>query len=83
MDNKTFGIHFESGGKKYNGRVTPSEKADDAGEPASYHVVLNEVFFGMVSYNGNWAVSEQRPDELTAAVGRAIEEHLKKTDTSI
>jgi hypothetical protein len=78
MDNKTFSIHFESGGKKYNGRVSPSDKTNDAGEPASYHVVLNEVFFGMVSYNGKWTVNEQRPHELTEAVGHAIEEQLQR-----
>ena len=83
MEDKTFNIGFESAGKKYKGRVIPSDKTNDAGVPVSYHVVLNEVFFGMVSNNGNWAVNEQRPDELTAAVGNAIEEHFQKTDASI
>ena len=77
MEDRTFDIGFESEGKTYKGWVTPSEKTHDD-LPVSYRVVLNEVFFGVVSNNCTWTVNEQRPKELTAAVGRAIEEYMQK-----
>jgi hypothetical protein len=76
MGDSTFNIDFEAEGKIYKGRVIPSEKTHDD-LPVSYHVVLNEVFFGVVSNNGNWTVNEQRPKELTAAVGKAIEAYIQ------
>ena len=82
MEDRTFNIGFEAEGKTYKGWVTPSEKTQADGLPVSYHVVLNEVFFGVVSNNGNWTVNEQRPKELTAAVGKAIEEYMQ-TNTSL
>ena len=75
MEDRTFNIGFEAEGKIYKGWVTPSEKTND-NLPVSYHVVLNGVFFGVLSNNGNWTVNEQRPKELTMAVGKAIEEYM-------
>lgn len=74
MENKTFDISFDHDGKYYQGWATPSGKKDN-GKPRSFHVVLNRVMFGNVSHNDTtWVVDEQRPDELTQAVGKFIEE---------
>lgn len=43
-------------------------------EPSSWHVVLNDVFFGFVHKDaGHWEVSEQRPPDLTEKVGEQID----------
>jgi hypothetical protein len=53
---------------------TPSDNRHADGYAKSYHVVLNEVFFGDMSLDqGKWETSEQRPHLLVDAVGRAIE----------
>ena len=71
-----FTINFKQGGILYEGVVTPSEKLQENGLPKSYHVVLNNVLFGNVSYNHTkWAVDEQRPQELTDLVGECINKH--------
>lgn len=65
-------------GQKYTGWVIPSNKQHADGYASSYHVVLNEVFFGDMSFNnGHWTISEQRPDDLVAAVGEALQQALK------
>lgn len=44
--------------------------------PVSFHVVLNHVHFGNLSFdNGKWLVDEQRPAHLIAATGKAIHEY--------
>jgi len=71
-----FDIAFEVDGTKYKGWVNPSDKLNDAGLPASFHVVLNDISFGYVSYNNDeWTVNEDRPEGLTKQVGKAIEKH--------
>lgn len=68
-----FQIQFEHEGIKYTGRVTPEKKNSDKAV-SSYHVVLNEVFFGYVHmHDGHWHVSEQRPADLVQATGKQIE----------
>ncbi|WP_205513292.1 hypothetical protein [Longitalea arenae] len=75
-EEKMFDISFEADGIKYTGWVNPSDKLNDAGIPASFHVVLNETSFGYLSYNNNeWSVNEDRPEALTKQVGKAIEKH--------
>ncbi len=75
MENKTFEVEFDHDGKYYKGWATPNGLKKDNGMPGSYHVVLNGVMFGNVSQNNiTWVVDEQRPDELTQAVGKFIEE---------
>lgn len=71
----TFDIAFDMEGKHYKGWVTPSNKLNDKGLPTSFHVVLDEVFFGNVSNDGNtWTVDEWRPENLVQQVGKFIEE---------
>jgi hypothetical protein len=68
-----FPIVFDYEGIHYAGRVTPEKKHEDAAA-SSYHVVLNEVFFGYLHYHdGHWHVSEQRPAGLVQATGKQIE----------
>lgn len=68
-----YNIAFDYDGVHYEGRVSPETKAQHA-SPSSYHVVLNEVFFGYVHKdNHHWLVSEQRPAGLVQAVGKQIE----------
>jgi hypothetical protein len=72
-ENKIFNIAFEADGIKYTGWANPSDKLNDDGMPASFHVVLNEISFGYVSHNnGEWTVNEDRPAKLTEQVGKAI-----------
>jgi hypothetical protein len=75
-EEKIFDISFELDGTTYKGWVNPTDKINDAGLPASFHVVLNETSFGHVSHNNNeWTVSEDRPEELIKKVGKEIEKH--------
>ena len=75
MTTEIFDISLSFDGKLFNGWVRPSEKKDDSGKPVSYHVVLNDVFFGNVSFNDTWIVDDQRPRGLVQAVGACIEAH--------
>jgi len=74
MEKTSFSLEFNAEGIHYTGWATPSDHRHDDGQPSSYHVVLNQVFFGNVSRNkGKWLVDEQRPYELTAAVGECLD----------
>ena len=77
-EEKIFDIQFESEGTTYKGWVNPSDKLHDDGKPASFHVVLNNVFFGNLSLSdGNWVVDEPRPAALIEAAGKQVEEYLR------
>ncbi len=74
MEDNIFDISFDEAGKKYSGWVNPSRKLSGAGQPVSFHVVLNDTSFGYLSYNNcKWTVNEERPEELVKKVGKAIE----------
>jgi hypothetical protein len=76
MEDNIFDISFEHNGQQYTGWVNPSEKLSDGGKPVSFHVVLNDIFFGYLSYNNSkWNVNEQRPEELVCKTGGEIEKH--------
>ena len=61
-EDKIFDIEFEHDGTIYSDRANPSEKIQDDGLPASFHVVLNNVSFGHVSFaNNQWTADEWRP----------------------
>jgi hypothetical protein len=78
MEDNSFDIAVDAIDKHYEGWATPSEHKKEDGSPKSFHVVLNGVMFGNVSHNGTeWIVDEDRPDALTEAVGRFIEENYK------
>ena len=78
MEQDYYTIQFDHDGIHYDGRVTP-ETTSHHESPGSWHVVLNEVFFGYVSKQGaHWNVSEQRPQELVQAVGQQIALHQGK-----
>jgi hypothetical protein len=75
MEHDYYTIQFDYGGVHYNGRVTPETKAGQHA-PSSWHVVLNDVFFGYLSRQGvHWNVTEQRPHELVQEVGKQIALH--------
>jgi hypothetical protein len=74
MEKKSLPLRLDQDGQTYSGWATPSDQRHPDGYAKSYHVVLNEVFFGDLSFHdGSWAISEQRPHLLVAAVGQAIE----------
>ncbi|MBV9986540.1 MAG: hypothetical protein JO301_02610 [Chitinophagaceae bacterium] len=78
MTENFFPVSFTYHGVAYEGRVSP-EHTDDQGNTSSYHVVLNNVFFGYMSRNGrHWQVSEQRPAELAEMVGFCIDNYYEK-----
>lgn len=78
MSDQTFNIALDFEGVHYEGWVTPSDKKKQDGQPASFHVVLNETMFGNLSLSGGtWAVDEQRPEGLVQEVGKCIETNWK------
>jgi len=79
MEDNIFDMRFDYNGLHYQGWANPSQKTHADGMPASFHVVLNDIFFGDVSYNqGKWVTSEDRPGELLEIVGQQIESNYKK-----
>jgi hypothetical protein len=78
MNKTTFDIAFDYEGVHYTGWATPADHVQADGQPASYHVVLNDTFFGNVSYHDDhWMVDQQRPAGLVAEVGRIIQSRWK------
>ncbi len=68
-----YSIAFDDEDIHYTGRLTPEFKKGHE-QPSSWHVVLNEVFFGYLHKDGDqWEVSEQRPARLTEKVGQLID----------
>jgi hypothetical protein len=79
-EDKIFDIEFDCDGKHYKGWVNPSEEINDKGLPVSFHVVLDNVSFGHLSYsNGNWSSDEQRPAALVEAVGKELQQRFQTT----
>lgn len=77
-EDKIFDIEFEHGGKHYKGWANPSEKMHDDGLPVSFHVVLNNVSFGYVSFSNNqWTPDEWRPEGMAEAIGKEIEQRYQ------
>ena len=59
--------------QNYTGWATASNERDANGYARSYHVILNEVYFGDLSYqDDHWLISQQRHTDLVAIVGDAI-----------
>ena len=80
MEDNLVDIGFRYEGKHYTGWIRPSGKLNSEGKPASFHVVLDKVFFGNVSKTGeHWASDEPRPESLIQAVGNSIEKHFPAT----
>jgi len=78
MEDKIFDISFENGGRRYTGWVNPSDKTDANGKSVSFHVVLDGVSFGYLSFNNcKWSINEDRPAALVEAVGHEIEKRYK------
>lgn len=74
MEDKIFDISFEVDGKQHKGWVNPSGKVDESGKPVSFHIVLDGVSFGYLSFNDcKWTINEDRPSNLIEAVSREIE----------
>lgn len=74
MEENIFDINFDLDGKNYKGWVNPSGQMDKTGKPSSFHVVLNGVHFGYLSFNNcSWSVNEVRPEGLVKAAGKEIE----------
>lgn len=83
MDDIYFNIQFDHDGVHYDGIVTPSDKLRADGTPKSFHVVLNNVFFGNLNFHqSKWNADEQRPQALVEMVGRRIESHYQPKKTA-
>jgi hypothetical protein len=77
MEKVSIPVSFKYNGVEYKGWATPSDHKHPDGLAASYHVVLNETFFGDMSLSdGHWTISEQRPADLVKATGEALSEIL-------
>ena len=73
-----FDIAFESDNRQYKGWVTPSEEISEPGTPVSFHVVLNNVSFGYLSFpDCKWISNEERPSVLVKLAGKQIEKHYQ------
>jgi hypothetical protein len=78
MKHEIFDISFEKGGRKYSGWVNPSDKIDGGGKHTIFHVVLDGVSFGYLSFKDcKWTINEDRPTSLIEAVSREIERHYQ------
>ncbi|MEJ0104838.1 MAG: hypothetical protein WDO19_20790 [Bacteroidota bacterium] len=78
MEDHLFSISFESDNISYKGWINPSDKLNEAGTPVSFHVLLNEVSFGYLSFkNCQWTINEERPGKLVKLIGREIEKHYQ------
>jgi hypothetical protein len=81
MENNIFDIELNVDGKAYRGWVNPSDKLSPEGKPVSFHVVLNDVSFGYLSYQHcKWHANEERPEELIQHIGGEIEKHYAHED---
>jgi len=79
MEKHSIPVQFSHEGIHYEGWATPSDRHKDDGLAKNYHVVLNMVFFGNLSFDkGKWLIDEQRPHELVEAVGRFLHQHAPK-----
>jgi hypothetical protein len=76
MEDTIFDIEFNTGGQFYKGWVHPSDKLSPEGKPLSFHVVIDQVSFGYLSYNNcKWHANEEKPDILVQCIGEEIERH--------
>ena len=66
-------VRFDFEDIAYTGRLTPEfKKGHD--NPSSWHIVLNEVFFGYLHKEGDqWETTEQRPAGLVQKLGSLID----------
>ena len=81
MEDPIFDIAFQNEGVSYKGWVNPSDKLSESGRPISFHVVLNDVSFGYLSFNDSkWTVNEQRPAALVEKAGIEIEKHYSRIE---
>lgn len=79
-EDKIVDIEFDCDGKHYKGWINPSEELHNDGLPASFHVVLNNVSFGYLSFtNGQWSSEEQRPADLVETVGNLIQQNYNES----
>jgi hypothetical protein len=78
MNHEIFDISFEKGGRKYSGWVNPSDKIVGGAKRTIFHVVLDGVSFGYLSFKDcKWTINEDRPMSLIEAVSREIEKHYQ------
>ena len=78
MENNIFDISFEFDNKQYKGSVNPSDELNESGTPVSFHVVLDDVSFGYLSFQDcDWMIDEERPEGLVKQVGKQIEKHYQ------
>jgi hypothetical protein len=78
MEDNIFDISFEFDNKQYKGWVNASDDLNDSGTPVSFHVVLDDVSFGYLSFQEcNWMIDEERPEGLVKQVGKQIEKHYQ------
>jgi hypothetical protein len=82
MKNYQFEIRFKINTQVYCARICPSSELKDDGLPISFHVMLNDVPFGYMAFDGDhWTVNQPRPKYLVDAVGKQIEKKYLLTKT--
>lgn len=80
MEKTSLPVQFAFEGTHYKGWATPSDEHHKDGMARSYHMVLNDVFFGDLSHDdGHWIINEQRPKPLVDAAA-ALEKSLDQRE---
>lgn len=78
MEDRIFDISFQLDGVDYSGWVNPDDENMGPSNWPAFHVVLNGASFGNLYYKDcRWEVNEERPVQITEAVGREIEKHFQ------
>ena len=84
IEARTFDIQFSHEGKTYKGWVTPSGEKGEDGNPKSFHVVLNDVFFGNLHIHDDiWEADSQREQSLVQATGKQIDNYLTNLQSPV
>jgi hypothetical protein len=66
-------LPFEFNGRKYKCEINPLRKHTDA-IPKTFEVILNDVYFGIVTYTGNGWESDSSKYGLVQKIGALIYE---------
>jgi len=73
MKPQNLSIPFELDGRKYNCEVIPIHKNWPSSQH-TYEVILNDVYFGIITYTGNSWASDSRKNNLVEKIGSLINE---------
>jgi hypothetical protein len=68
-------IPFEHDGKRYVCEIHPIKKYSS--NPGTFQVVLNDVYFGIITYTGHRWESDTHKHQLVNKIGSLIQETIR------